>query len=162
MDGISNKFGHLVLGAGNKTELALGYCTLYGDMTGGLAVIGDVSKNTVYELAQYYNRIKGKEIIPERVLRKPPSAELKNGQVDPFDYSVVSPLVDLIIEEGKSRKDLLDMGYTPVLVDDILKRIRKSEYKRRQAPPVIRVSTKAFGIGRRYPIANQFKEENSK
>ncbi len=155
----SNKFGYLVLGTGNKTELALGYCTLYGDMAAGLAVIGDVSKNTVYELAQYYNRIKEKEVIPERVLRKIPSAELKDDQVDPFDYSVVSPLVDLIIEERKSRKDLVKMGYNPVLVDDILKRIRRNEYKRRQAPPVIRVSKKAFGIGRRYPIANQFRGE---
>lgn len=154
--GYSNKFGHLVLQAGNKTELALGYCTLYGDMCGGLSVIGDVSKMRVYELARHYNTVKGKEVIPERIFKKPPSAELKENQVDPFDYSVVSPLVDLVIEEKKSRKDLLEMGHDPEVVDDVLKRICRSEYKRRQAPPVIRVTKKAFGTGRRYPIANQF------
>lgn len=151
----SNKFRHLVLATGNKTELALGYCTLYGDMSGGLSVIGDVSKTQVYELAKYYNRMKG-DIIPERVLKRAPSAELKEEQVDPFDYAVVSPLVDSIVEERTSRKELLNLGYDPVLVDDILKRIYRNEYKRRQAAPVIRVTKKAFGIGRRYPIANQF------
>lgn len=154
----SNKFGYLVLAPGNKTELALGYCTLYGDMSGGLSVIGDVNKVQVYELARYYNILKGKEIIPEIVLKRKPTAELKEGQVDPFDYAVVSPLVDLIIEERKSRKDLLNLGYTPKLLDDIFRRIYKNEYKRRQAAPAIKVTSKAFGIGRRYPIANQFTE----
>ena len=154
----SNKFGHLVLAPGNKTELALGYCTLYGDMSGGLSVIGDVNKVQVYELARYYNTVKGKEIIPETVLKRNPTAELKEGQVDPFDYTVVSPLVDLIIEERKSRKDLLNLGYTPKLLDDIFRRIHKNEYKRKQAAPAIKVTSKAFGVGRRYPIANQFTE----
>ena len=152
----SNKFRHLVLATGNKTEFALGYCTLYGDMAGGLAVIGDVSKTQVYELARYYNKVKAREVIPERVLTKLPSAELKEGQVDPFDYTVVSTLVDLIIEGKKSRRELLTLGYDRELVDDILKRVYRSEYKRRQAAPVIKVTRKAFGTGRRYPIANQF------
>lgn len=152
----SNKFGHLVLVPGNKTELALGYCTLYGDMCGGLSVIGDVSKMHVYELARYYNTLKGK-IIPESVLTRAPSAELKDGQIDPFDYAVVSPLVDLIIEDEKSKKELVTMGYDPGVVDDVYQRIVKSEYKRWQAPPVIKVTKKAFGNGRRYPLATQFR-----
>ncbi|MGC1123024.1 MAG: NAD+ synthase [Candidatus Methanofastidiosia archaeon] len=152
----SNKFGHLVLAPGNKTELALGYCTLYGDMSGGLSVIGDVSKMRVYELAGYYNEKAQKEIIPQEVFMRVPSAELKAGQVDPFDYTVVSPLVDLIIEEKKSEKELIDAGYDSKLVDDIVRRIRRSEYKRKQAAPVIKVTRQAFGIGWRYPIANQF------
>ncbi|MGD2249244.1 MAG: NAD+ synthase [Candidatus Methanofastidiosia archaeon] len=153
----SNKYGHLPLASGNKTELALGYCTLYGDMAGGLSVIGDVSKMQVYELAQYYNAETG-NVIPETVLTRYPTAELKEGQVDPFDYNIVSPLVDLIVEERTSRKDLIDLGYNPELVDDILKRLYKNEYKRRQAAPVIKVTKKSFGIGRRYPIANEFLE----
>ncbi len=152
----SNKFGHLVLVPGNKTELALGYCTLYGDMCGGLSVIGDVSKVQVYELARYYNTLRG-EIIPESVLTRDPSAELKDGQVDPFDYAVVSPLVDLIIEERKSKKELVTMGYNSGVVDDVYQRVIKSEYKRWQVAPVIKVTKKAFGIGRRYPIVNQFR-----
>lgn len=155
----SNKFGHLVLATGNKTELALGYCTLYGDMSGGLSIIGDVSKMQVYELARYYNETKG-AAIPERVFERAPSAELREGQRDPFDYSVVSPMVDLIVEERKSRKDLLCLGYNSELVDDILERIHRNEYKRRQAAPIIKVTKKAFGTGRRYPIANQFTSKS--
>lgn len=152
----SNKVGGLVLVPGNKTELALGYCTLYGDMSGGLSVIGDVSKTRVYELAKYYNGKARRDIIPREVFTRTPSAELREGQVDPFDYSVVSPLADLIIEEKKSRKELLDSGYDPDVVDDTLRRIRWSEYKRKQAAPVIKVTRQAFGIGWRYPIANKF------
>jgi NAD+ synthase (glutamine-hydrolysing) len=151
----SNKFGHLVLAPGNKTELALGYCTLYGDMSGGLSVIGDVSKMRVYELARYYNEKAEKEIIPEEVFMRAPSAELKEGQVDPFDYTAVSPLVDLIVEEKRSERELTDAGYDSRLVDDMVRRIRRSEYKRKQAAPVIKVTRQAFGIGWRYPIANQ-------
>lgn len=154
----SNKFGHLVLAPGNKTELALGYCTLYGDMSGGLSVIGDVSKARVYELARYYNEKMKKEIIPQEVFKRAPSAELKAGQVDPFDYSVVSPLVDCIVEEKKSEKELIDAGYDPNLVKDVMRRIRRSEYKRKQAAPVIKVTEQAFGVGWRYPIANRFSQ----
>lgn len=153
----SNKFGNLVLAPGNKTELALGYCTLYGDMSGGLSVIGDVSKMQVYELAQYYNE-KTKSVIPETVLTRYPTAELKEEQIDPFDYGIVSPLVDLIVEEHTSREKLINLGYDQELVDDILNRLYKNEYKRRQAAPVIKVTRKSFGIGRRYPIANEFLE----
>ncbi len=158
---LSNKFGYLVLTTGNKTELALGYCTLYGDMSGGLAVIGDVSKSEVYALAEYYNRRRRFEAIPKSSITKIPSAELKPNQYDPFDYSVVSPLVDEIIENRRSVKELTDLGYDPKLAKEILDRIRSAEYKRRQAAPSIKISRKAFGIGWRMPIVNRSREEES-
>jgi len=155
---VSNKFKYLVLSTGNKTELALGYCTLYGDMTGGLAVISDVSKLEVYALANYVNRKSGKEDIPRNIINKVPSAELAENQVDPFDYKVVSPLVDYIINEGKSQRELVEMGFPETLVKDISKMIRNAEYKRRQAAPGIKITQKAFGTGRRFPIINHFNE----
>ncbi len=156
---LSNKFGYLVLTTGNKTELALGYCTLYGDMSGGLAVIGDVSKSGVYALAEYYNHRRGFEAIPKSSIMKIPSAELKPDQYDPFDYAIVSPLVDEIVENRRSVKELTKMGYGPKLVDDIIRRIRSAEYKRRQAAPSIKITRKAFGIGWRMPIVNRSREE---
>jgi NAD+ synthase (glutamine-hydrolysing) len=110
----------------------------------------------VYELARYYNEKAEKEIIPEEVFMRAPSAELKEGQVDPFDYAAVSPLVDLIVEEKKSERELIHAGYDSSLVKDVMRRLRHSEYKRKQAAPVIKVTRQAFGIGWRYPIANQF------
>ncbi|RMF09206.1 MAG: NAD+ synthase [Candidatus Neomarinimicrobiota bacterium] len=156
---LSNKFGWLVLTTGNKTELALGYCTLYGDMSGGLAVISDLSKADVYALSRAINRSAGRDLIPVSCLTKPPSAELAPGQVDPFDYQIVSPLVDAIVEDHKSVTALIRSGYDPALVRDIYRRIRNNEYKRRQAAPGLRVSPKAFGLGRRVPIVNQFDGE---
>jgi NAD+ synthase (glutamine-hydrolysing) len=156
---LSNKFGYLVLNTGNKTELALGYCTLYGDMSGGIAVIGDVSKSEVYALTEYYNRRRGFEAIPKSSITKIPSAELKPDQYDPFDYSVVSPLVDEIIENRRSIKELVGLGYNPKLAQEILSRIRSAEYKRRQAAPSIKISRKAFGIGWRMPIVDRSREE---
>ena len=153
---LSNKFGHLVLATGNKTELALGYATLYGDMSGGLEVIGDVSKMEVYALARYCNKKAGREAIPENCFKKIPSAELKPNQFDPFDYAVVSPLVDEMIENRLSRAELIQKGYTVQLVDDVLHRIRNAEYKRRQAPPTIKITKKAFGLGWKMPIVNKF------
>lgn len=155
---IANKFGYYVLSTGNKTELALGYCTMYGDMAGALAVISDLSKSDVYSVARYVNKNNDKEIIPERVFERIPSAELAADQVDPFDYEVVSPLVDLIINDQKSGDELVKMGYDQTLVRNILNKIRLAEYKRRQAAPGLKVSGKAFGIGWRYPIINYFKE----
>jgi len=156
---LSNKFGYLVLTTGNKTELALGYCTLYGDMSGGLAVIGDVSKSEVYALAEYYNRRRGFEAIPKSSIAKIPSAELKPDQYDPFDYAVVSPLVDEIIENRRSVKELASLGYDPKLAEEMLIRIRSAEYKRRQAAPSIKITRKAFGIGWRMPIVNRSRGE---
>jgi len=153
---LSNKFGWLVLSTGNKTELALGYCTLYGDMSGGLCVISDVSKTDVYALSRWVNQSAGFNRIPESCLTKPPSAELAPDQVDPFDYEVVSPLVDAIIEKRESPADLVANGADKTIVNELYHRIRINEYKRRQAAPGLRVSSKAFGTGRRIPIVNHF------
>lgn len=154
---IANKIGGLVLNTGNKTEVALGYCTLYGDMCGALGVISDLNKIQVYQLSQWLNENKGTEIIPDNTLTKPPSAELKPDQVDPFDYETVSPLVDEIIHDHPHRNDLISKGYDEKLVLEILTKIRINEHKRRQAAPGLRVSQKAFGVGRRYPIVNGFR-----
>jgi len=155
---LSNKFGSLVLATGNKTELALGYSTLYGDMSGGLEVIGDVSKMEVYALARYYNKKAGRPLIPENCFTKIPSAELRPNQFDPFDYAIISPLVDEVIENRLSRSELIQKGYNEGVVDDTLRRVRRAEYKRRQAAPVIKITKKAFGLGWKMPIANRFME----
>ena len=157
---LSNKFNWLVLSTGNKTELAMGYCTLYGDMNGGLAVISDLSKTDVYALSRWVNEEASSERIPVNSIEKPPSAELRPDQVDPFDYDVVSPLVSALIEDEKSPTELMAEGADQELVKDISRRIRINEYKRRQAAPGLRVTSKAFGIGRRVPIVNQFDELN--
>ena len=158
---LSNKFNWLVLSTGNKTELAMGYCTLYGDMNGGLSVISDLSKTDVYALSRWVNKEAGSERIPINSIEKPPSAELRPNQVDPFDYDVVSPLVSALIEDEKSPIELIAEGADPELIKDISRRIRINEYKRRQAAPGLRVTSKAFGIGRRVPIVNQFDELNN-
>jgi len=158
---LSNKFNWLVLSTGNKTELAMGYCTLYGDMNGGLSVISDLSKIDVYAISRWVNAQAGFDRIPINSIEKPPSAELRPDQVDPFDYDVVSPLVTAMIEEEKSPTELIEAGADPDLVSDISRRIRFNEYKRRQAAPGLRVTSKAFGIGRRVPIVNQYDELNN-
>lgn len=155
---LANKFGRMVLSTGNKTEIALGYCTLYGDMSGGLSVISDLSKTDVYRLAKYINDTYG-DLIPENTILKHPSAELAPDQVDPFDYDIVSPLVDKIIEDRYSISELIKQNFDPDLVKRMYKLIQLNEYKRRQAAPGLRVSSKAFGMGRRMPIINHFKGE---
>ena len=152
----ANKKGYLLLNTGNKTETALGYCTMYGDMAGALAVISDLNKSQVYSVSRWINENAGIELVPENSITKPPSAELKPNQVDPFDYDVVSPLVDILIAEPERAHELEEEGYDPVLISDLIKKIRLAEYKRRQAPPGIRISSKAFGVGRRYPIVNAY------
>ena len=147
----------LVLNTGNKTELALGYCTLYGDMSGGVGALGDVSKLQVYRLAEYINHRGGREIIPKSVLAKTPSPELREGQFDPFDFSVVSPLVDEIVENRRGRQELIEMGYPPAVVEDVYGRIRRAEYKRFQAAPCIKITRKAFGTGWKMPIVNHYR-----
>ena len=154
---ISNKTGALLLNTGNKTELALGYCTMYGDMCGALGVISDLNKKQVYSLSKWVNNHYEGNIIPESIISKKPSAELRENQYDPFDYDLVSPMVDLVINDLADQKQLLEMGYDIDLVNEILELIHRSEHKRRQSPPGIKVSNKAFGFGRRYPIVNQFK-----
>ena len=143
---ISNKFGSLVLSTGNKTELGLGYCTLYGDMSGGLSAIGDLNKKEVYNLSKWKNR--NNEIIPKNIINKKPSAELAPKQYDPFDYDKISPVVD----------DIILGSNVPVENIDLIKKVNINEHKRRQAAPVLRVSKKAFGIGRRIPIVNHFND----
>ena len=153
---VANKRGALLLTTGNKTEVALGYATLYGDMAGTLAPIGDVSKSDVYGLARYINEREGQEVIPQAILEKIPSAELAPGQVDPFDYEVVSPLVDELVLNRATDEELIAKGYDPLLIAEIRALMVRAEYKRRQAAPCIRVTGKAFGVGRRYPIVNRY------
>ena len=147
----------LVLNTGNKTEVALGFCTLYGDMAGGIGALGDVSKLEVYKLAEYINKKSSKPVIPKSVLEKKPSPELKECQFDPFDFEIVSPLVDEIIENRRSMQDLINMGYPKETVEDTYKRVKNSEYKRRQATPCIKITPKAFGIGWKMPMVNKYK-----
>lgn len=154
----SNKFGYIVLSTGNKSELAMGYSTLYGDLTGGLAVIGDCSKEKVYDLANYINR--EKEIIPLSILNKPPSAELKPNQKD-SDTLPPYPLIDRVIEayvENHERPSSIakSLNVDIEIINDLIRRIHLAEYKRRQAPPSLRISSKSFSIGRRYPIVQKF------
>jgi NAD+ synthase (glutamine-hydrolysing) len=151
---LSNKFGHLLLTTGNKSELAVGYCTLYGDMAGGLAVISDVPKTLVYDLARHLNR--DRVVIPESTLTKPPSAELKPDQTDQDSlppYEVLDAILEGFIEEGKSVPELVAGGLARDTVVRIIDLVTRAEYKRRQAAPGIKISPKAFGIGRRMPIA---------
>jgi NAD+ synthase (glutamine-hydrolysing) len=153
---IANKKKALVLNTGNKTESALGYCTMYGDMCGALGVISDLNKSQVYSVSSWINTHYGKEIIPKGTLTKPPSAELSPNQVDPFDYDVVSPLLDAIVTDNLHSTGLKNAGFDPELSTEMMRKVRYSEYKRRQAAPGIRISKKAFGIGRRYPIVNGY------
>lgn len=151
---LSNKFKALLLSTGNKSEIATGYCTLYGDMNGGLAVISDLPKTLCYRLARYINR--EQEIIPERVLTRAPSAELKPDQTDQDTlppYDILDPIIDLAVVKNLGFKDIVALGHDPDVVGDVLRRIEINEYKRRQAPPGLKITTKAFGYGRRYPIA---------
>jgi NAD+ synthase (glutamine-hydrolysing) len=152
-----NQLGAVLLSTGNKSELAVGYCTLYGDMSGGLAVISDVPKAMVYELARLIN--KDQEIIPLRILEKAPSAELKPGQVDQDDlppYELLDGISKAYIEENKGLDEIVAMGFDPAVVRETICRIDRSEYKRYQAPPGLKVTTKSFGYGRRYPIAQKY------
>jgi NAD+ synthase (glutamine-hydrolysing) len=126
-------------------------------MAGGIVALGDVSKLEVYKLAKYVNEKAGREIIPKRVFEKKPSPELKDGQFDPFDFDIVSPLVDEIIENRRSKQELIAMGYPKEVVEDTYRRIRNAEYKRWQAAPCIKITRKAFGIGWKMPIVNRYK-----
>ncbi|ADL41576.1 NAD+ synthetase [Caldicellulosiruptor obsidiansis OB47] len=154
---ISNRENRLVLTTGNKSELAVGYCTLYGDMAGGLAVISDLPKMLVYELARYINR--EREIIPHNVLVKPPSAELRPNQKDQDTlppYEVLDPILVAYIEEQKSIDEIVEMGYPKDLVLKVIKMVERAEYKRKQAAPGLKVTSKAFGFGRRMPIVQRW------
>ncbi len=154
----SNKFGYLVLNTGNKSETSVGYCTLYGDMAGGFAVIKDVPKKLVYELARFVN--KKKKVIPNSVFKRPPSAELKPGQKDQDNlpsYDLIDAIVDLYVEKDRSFSDIVKKLGNKDIVRKVLSMIDMNEYKRRQAPPGIKISPRAFGKDRRMPITNKYK-----
>ena len=154
---LSNKFGSILLNTSNKSELATGYGTLYGDMAGGLGVIGDLYKMQVYALARYINR--NKEIIPNNIIEKAPSAELRHDQKDSDslpEYDVLDPILYQYIERRQGPKEIINIGNDPALVSRILKLVNTNEYKRNQFCPIIRVSPKAFGIGRRVPIVGKY------
>jgi NAD+ synthetase len=154
---LSNKFNHLLLTTGNKSELAVGYCTIYGDMAGGLAVISDVPKTTIYELARWINR--DREIIPASTINKPPSAELKPGQCDQDTlppYDTLDEILHLYVEEAMTARDIIARGFDENTVRWIARRVDLNEWKREQAAPGLKVTGKAFGLGRRMPIAQRF------
>jgi NAD+ synthase (glutamine-hydrolysing) len=158
---LSNKFGWLVLTTGNKSEYATGYTTLYGDMAGGFAVIKDVPKTLVYKIARKRNQMAGRELIPESVFTKPPSAELRPEQKDTDSlppYEILDPILTAYVEDDKSVEQIIALGFDKTTVQKTAKLVDRSEYKRRQAPPGVKITTRAFGRDRRLPIVNHFKE----
>lgn len=155
--GISNKYGYILLNTSNKSEAAVGYGTLYGDMNGGLSVLGDLYKTEVFALSRYIN--KGKEVIPENTITKEPSAELRPDQKDSDslpDYNLLDKILKLYIDQQKGKKDIISLGFDAIIVGKILKLVNLSEYKRKQTAPILRVSKKAFGMGRRMPIVARY------
>ncbi len=163
---LSNKFGHLLLSTGNKSEMAVGYVTLYGDTNGGLAVLSDVLKTRVYALAHHINERAGRPLIPQNTIDKPPTAELREGQKDTDSlppYETLDAILERYIEKKKEWGTIVDeTGLDEELVHDVLRQVDQNEYKRRQAPPGLRVTEKAFGKGRRIPIVMQWDRENGK
>jgi NAD+ synthetase len=161
---LSNKFGHLLLTTGNKSEIAVGYCTLYGDMCGGLAVISDVPKTMVYRLAEWINSNsplakKGREVIPRATIEKPPSAELKPNQRDQDTlppYEILDPILQLYVEEQLSGAEIIARGYDEKTVRWVVRRVDLNEYKRAQSVPGLKVTSRAFGVGRKMPVAQRF------
>jgi NAD+ synthase (glutamine-hydrolysing) len=153
----SNKFGYILLNTTNKSEAAVGYGTLYGDMCGGIAVLGDVYKTQVYELCNYINR--KEEIIPTNILTKAPSAELRPNQKDSDslpEYDVLDKLLFQYIEKRQGPKELIAQGFASDLVNRVLKMVNSNEWKRHQSAPILRISKKAFGVGRRMPIVGKY------
>jgi len=154
---LSNKFGHLLLSTGNKSEMAVGYCTLYGDMNGGLAVIADVPKTRVYSLCRWLNR--HGEIIPLNVINKAPSAELKPNQKDQDSlppYEILDAILALLIDRHQSAEQIIAAGFEAEIVQKVIKLVKNAEFKRKQAPPVLKISDRAFGTGWRMPIASRW------
>jgi NAD+ synthase (glutamine-hydrolysing) len=155
---LSNKFGALVLTTGNKSEMAVGYCTLYGDMNGALAPIADVLKTDVYKIARWVNR--EREIIPHNSIAKPPSAELRPDQTDQDSlppYEILDAILELYVVKNMSQPEIVARGFAAAVVNDVVNKINFSEYKRRQAAPGLKISPRAFGTGRRIPIAQKFR-----
>jgi NAD+ synthase (glutamine-hydrolysing) len=159
MMALSNKHGWLVLTTGNKSEMSVGYATLYGDMAGGFAAIKDVPKTLVYELARHRNREAGRELVPASVLERAPSAELRPDQLDSDSlppYELLDRVLEAYVERDEGREEMIATGMPAEVVDDVVRMVDRSEYKRRQAAPGIRITPKAFGRDRRLPITNRF------
>jgi NAD+ synthase (glutamine-hydrolysing) len=159
---VSNKFGSIVLATGNKSEMAVGYSTLYGDLAGGFAPIKDVPKTLVYELVRWRNERDGTPPIPDRVIDKPPSAELRPGQRDTDSlppYDVLDPIIEAYVEEDRGPEEIVTAGGDAELVDRVVMMIDRAEYKRRQAPPGVKITPKAFGRDRRMPITNRYRHD---
>ena len=157
---LSNRFGWLVLTTGNKSEMSVGYATLYGDMAGGFAVIKDVPKTLVYQLVQHRNSLSDGGLVPESVLERAPSAELRPGQLDQDSlppYEMLDRILAAYVEEDRGRDEIVADGLPAEVVDEVIAMVDRSEYKRRQAPPGIRITPKAFGRDRRLPITNRFR-----
>ena len=157
---ISNKLGWLVLTTGNKSEMSVGYCTLYGDMAGGYAVLKDVPKTLVYELTRFRNKREGRDIIPRRVFTKPPSAELRPNQKDEDSlppYPVLDPILQAYVEEDKGLEEIAKMGFKESLVKDVINMVDRNEYKRRQSPPGVKITHRALGKDRRLPVTNKYR-----
>jgi NAD+ synthase (glutamine-hydrolysing) len=155
----SNQFGWLVLTTGNKSELAVGYCTLYGDMAGGFAVIKDVPKTLVFELSEYVNDSRGQDIIPVSVIKRPPSAELRPDQKDEDvlpPYSLLDDILQAYVEEDRAPEEIIGAGFDRKIVNEVARMVDLNEYKRRQAPPGVKITPKAFGKDRRLPITNAY------
>ena len=158
---ISNKLGPIVLTTGNKSEMATGYSTLYGDMAGGFSVLKDVLKTLVFELSRYRNSLSSEPVIPLSVLEKPPSAELRPDQKDADSlppYDVLDPILKAYAEDDRSFSEILAMGFDQKTVERVMRLVDISEYKRRQAPPGVKITTRAFGRDRRLPITNKYRE----
>ncbi len=157
---MSNKFGWLVLATGNKSEMAVGYATIYGDMAGGFSVIKDVPKVMVYDICHHINAQAAREIIPQTVLEKPPSAELRPNQKDSDSlpvYELLDPILEAYVEKDSSFEDIIDMGFMPDVVKKVITLVDRNEYKRRQAPPGVKITPRNFGRDRRMPVANQYR-----
>ncbi len=157
---LSNKFGWLVLATGNKSEMAVGYATIYGDMAGGFSVIKDVPKIMVYDICHHINAKSGRDIIPQTVLEKPPSAELRPDQKDSDSlpaYELLDPILEAYVEKDSSFEDIIDMGFMPDIVKKVITLVDRNEYKRRQAPPGVKITPRNFGRDRRMPVANRYQ-----
>jgi NAD+ synthase (glutamine-hydrolysing) len=157
---LSNKFGWLVLTTGNKSEMSVGYCTLYGDMAGGYAVLKDVPKTLVYELTKFRNKKEGKNLIPKRVFVKPPSAELRPNQKDEDSlppYPVLDPILQAYVEEDKGPEDITKMGFKQSMIKEVIRMVDRNEYKRRQSPPGVKITHRALGKDRRLPVTNKYR-----
>jgi NAD+ synthase (glutamine-hydrolysing) len=157
---LSNKFGWLVLTTGNKSEMSVGYCTLYGDMAGGFAVLKDVPKTLVYELTRYRNQKERKDLVPKNIFVKPPSAELRPNQKDEDSlppYPILDPILQAYVEEDKGVEEIAKMGFKEKLIREVINMVDQNEYKRRQSPPGVKITHRALGKDRRLPITHKYR-----